>query len=259
MGPNVSNNTIDGFLQKNDTLGALRFIVDRVWGLESNTRYDASRVVTVTDESGTLKLHFQIVEESNSRTGDIFLTLLDTTPLSDEFSQSVANMKRGEIFSKSFNIKLTDDPRSRAFFNCLCLLADTLQRDTDTSKIKNLDGAVVKSALSKILNNRIDFPSGLCNRALRLYCDDYENLGDGKKAAWIEFKLSADQTELTLTFSQTCGSPDFRPEIPGLCIREPFCGGSMYRTGRVHSALKILFAADALFPEDPQLIMPSVS
>lgn len=72
-----------------------------------------------------------------------------------------------------------------------------------------------------------------------------------------EFKLSPDQSAITLTFVQHSGPSDFDPFLPPFCIREAFVGGSAYRSGKVQQALKVLFAADALFPKEQELKPPA--
>jgi hypothetical protein len=170
---------------------------------------------------------------------------------------------RGDIFSRTFFFEAGKDPRARAIFNSFCLIADTLQRESKGVRepsYRALDVGKAESVIVKELAKPIDFSEAFASGPRRLYCDDSERLVSGADTAWIDLSFSPDGTKIGLTFSQNVNGGDYNPYWPSICIREPFRGGSRYHSGRVHSALKVLLAADGIFPPPTQtgLTLPAV-
>lgn len=186
-------------LQPEQHLEALRYIVDRVWPLqrENNLQLGVKGIhVEIPNSDSTAHIQLFLMTAVNSRTGDISIQLLDRAASSRALNDSLESLQEGQVFSSSFIFKKSPgDPWNCALFNGLCLLADTLLRDQNKSdsRIRSLSLGQAEKALETLLANpQIDFSHISAQDEVRLYCDDYQNLGDGVKAAWMNsnFRLT---------------------------------------------------------------------
>lgn len=247
--------TLEELLNQERHLEALQYIVDRVWPLqrEGSLQLGANGIlVEIPSIVSTAHLQLFLMTAANSRLGDITIRLLDSESNSKIPANLFESSPEPKFFSNSFRFKKSPgNPRSCALFNSLCLVADTLIREPNNrgQRVRNLPEGKAEKTLARLLTSpQIDFPHLNTNNKILLYCNDFQNLSSGERAAWIEFKVSPDRSAITLTFFQHPHSVDFDPYLPSICIREPFFGGSAYSSGKVQQALKVLFAADALFP-----------
>lgn len=232
------------------SLKLLRQLVGCSWPLERHWQNPSARSISfeLQNTPTTPAISFLMVTASGSRSGDMAISFLDFNLNEEAQRQSVAQSIKNDIFSTTFVFRPDGSLRNRAIFNAICLIAETLKRDTESFREpRSLEIGEAEKVISKVVTNRLDFSSLLQPPAPRLYCDDSERLVSGAQSAWIEFQLASDRSSISLTFSQNINGTDYDPFGPSITIREPFCGGSQYRSGRVYSALRVLFAVDGLF------------